>query len=208
MGLEWFAVPGGYTVRAPLHAFPRAFYDTHHVYRQLLSDARRRGPTRDQNANTFRQSGLQRSALNHSLDCRARRADSLLQFAMKCPHSFSPDSCEPKSYAVDDVQQRAIWSGRLKTGCLLSLSVDTADAKLCIFNLQSISQAGRRSHRGVSGRIRNEKRAWIRRSIRSDSGCDADFASSSPVLRESSTGLDQIRVHALACDKCGRRNPV
>ena len=32
----------------------------------------------------------------------------------------------------------------MKTGCFLSPFIDTVDAKVCIFNLQSISQAGRR----------------------------------------------------------------
>jgi hypothetical protein len=32
----------------------------------------------------------------------------------------------------------------MKTGCFLSPFIDTVDAKVCIFNLQSISQAERR----------------------------------------------------------------
>ncbi len=35
-------------------------------------------------------------------------------------------------------------SKSLKTGCLLSHSMDAIDAKFCIFNRRSISQAGRR----------------------------------------------------------------
>jgi hypothetical protein len=39
---------------------------------------------------------------------------------------------------------REPWSKSLKLGVILSPSVDAVDAKVCIFNLRSISQAGRR----------------------------------------------------------------
>lgn len=37
----------------------------------------------------------------------------------------------------------------MKTGCFLSPFIDTVDAKVCIFNLQSISQAGLREFEPV-----------------------------------------------------------
>jgi hypothetical protein len=54
----------------------------------------------------------------------------------------------------------------MKTGCFLSTFIDTVDAKVCIFNLQSISQAERR---GLPTSVAPE------RALRSRAGNEHDF---------------------------------
>jgi hypothetical protein len=59
------------------------------------------------------------------------------------------------SFAPFLLRYRELWSKSLKLGVTLSPSVDAVDAKVCICNLRSISQAGRRRCR-----LRNMQTDW------------------------------------------------
>src|SRR5215471_2656454 len=58
--------------------------------------------------------------------------------------------CCENSFAPFLLRLREPWSKSLKLGVFLSPSVDAVDAKFCICNPQSISQAGRRGFESVS----------------------------------------------------------
>src|SRR5215813_13877008 len=76
---------------------------------------------------------------------------SLAAYHLCCENSFAPFL----------LLLREPWSKSLKLGVILSPSVDAVDAKFCICNLQSISQAGRR---GFESRLPLASGEWLTQS--------------------------------------------